>query len=859
MTLILRYCMRDLSAGLAGFRIFISCIVLGIAAITGVNSVTKSLSKSLAQESRQILGGDAAFSVVHRELDAAEREWLLQRGKISAIATLRAMTRATNGKSQLVELKAVAAGYPELGAVLTVPPITDLASLLEERLTLHGLVAEESLLARLDLKTGDAVTIGAARFEIRAVLKSEPDKLAGGFALGPRALISQNALRQTGLLQPGSLSRWTYRLILNDADALNNITPASDAAVQNLVTTANAAFPQAGWRVSTRNSTSSRMSRNVERFSQFLILVGLTALIIGGVGVSNAVRGFVEKKRRDFAILKSVGATGSYVVKIALAEILIVATIGIVFGLLAGAALPFVLAWLLAGLLPLPFSASVFPRELMFGAVYGILIALIFSILPLGRMHDLSVTMLFRGAVENIKTNVRKRYMVAVAVCVALFVTTVLFAANNARIAAIYLAATIAIFVLLRLIGLAIVNIARRAPRFGGPQMRLAISNIHRPGALTQSVVLSVGMGLSLLAALVTIDFNIREPLRRGIPGETPSFFFLDIQKQQAAEFETQVKKLAPAGEFESVPMMRGRLLQINGKDPASVRAGENSRWVLEGDRGITYAAALPAGSSLSEGKWWSADYAGPPLVSMESNSAEGLGLKVGDTVTINIAGRNVTATIANLRDVNWRSFGINFVFVFNTSALSGAPHSFLATVTFPAGPAGASKVASQQEDILVRELGQTFPAISMIRIKDTLDAITALARQLALAIQGATGVGLLASILVLAGAVSAGQSARRYDAVILKVLGASRNRLLQAYLIEFSLISLATAVFAVGAGVAVAWAILEMVLEIESFSVPWTALGAALGAALAITIILGLIGTWRILGQRVAPMIRTL
>lgn len=807
----------------------------------------------MAQESRQILGGDVAFSVVHRELTDAERNWLSQRGKLSTIATLRAMARADNGKSQLVELKAVAPGYPELGTVITTPSHPDLNQLLGEQGAKHGLVAEEGLLTRLALKTGDTVFVGDARFEIRAVLKSEPDKLSGGFALGPRVLISQTALRQTGLLQPGSLSRWTYRLIVNEASSLGGGTPASTAVVQNLVGSASAAFPEAGWRVSTRDNTSSRMARNIERFSQFLTLVGLTALIIGGLGVSNAVSGFVERKRRDFAILKSVGASGSYVVKIALVEILLVTVIGILIGLVVGAAMPFVLGWFLSGLLPLPFSASIFPRELFFGAIYGFLIAFMFSFIPLGRMHDLSVTMLFRGAVENTKSKLRWRYAFAASACMAMFVTTVLVTANSPRIAIIYLAATIAIFILLRFIGVLIVMLAKMAPRVGAPELRLAISNIHRPGALTQSVVLSIGLGLSLLVALVTIDFNIREPLRKGIPGETPSFFFLDIQKQQAGEFANQVKKLAPDGKFDSVPMMRGRLMKINGKDPASVKASENSRWVLQGDRGITYAANLPEGSTLSEGKWWSADYSGPPLVSMESNAAEGLGLKLGDTITVNIAGRNITATIANLRDVNWRSFGINFVFVFTPSTLEAAPHSFLATVTFPSG------VGSQQEEALIRGIGNSFPAISMIRIKDTLDAIAALARQLALAIQGATGVGLLASILVLAGAVSAGQSARLYDAVILKVLGASRSRLLKAYLIEFALLSLATAFFAIGAGVAAAWTILELVLEIESFSLPWTSLGAALGAALIVTIILGLVGTWRILGQPVAPMIRTL
>jgi putative ABC transport system permease protein len=849
MPLALRISIRDLTAGLAGFRVFIACIVLGITAIVGVNSVTRSLSESLASESRRIMGGDASFSVIHRELNADELGWLEKRGRVSTIATLRAMARNGAGQSTLVELKSVGADYPSVGSLVTSRPSESLAQLLDPLSGRFGAIVEPSLLARLSLKVGDTMTIGDVAFTVRAELRSEPDKVAAGFALGPRVIISEEAFRKSGLLQPGSLARWSYRLVM---PGTGQAVP-TDEEIAATINAAQKAFPDAGWRVTARSNATARLSQNIKRFAQFLSLVGLTALIIGGVGVANAVRGFVERKRKDLAILKAVGASGSYVFLLALFEVMLVATIGVVFGVILGAALPFALQIAFGSILPVPFKAFVFPGELLLGALYGFMITVVFSVVPLGRIHDTPVSFLFRGQVSDYAGSVRPRYIIMALLAGAIFVVLLLLTAANLRIVLIYLAATAIIFVLLRLVGYAIIALARVLPRRGSPVLRMAISNIHRPGSLTQSVVLSIGLGLSLFVALVTIDHNIREPLSRGIPGETPSFFFLDIQKDQVNAFRDQIKTVAPTSAFEGVPMLRGRLTRINGKDPTTFRARENVRWVLEGDRGITFSATLPEGSELSEGAWWPANYSGPPLVSMESDAAEGLGLKIGDDVTVNIAGRNITAKIANLRDVNWRSFGINFIFVFSPSALAAAPHSYLATVTFPDGGDSA------QENALALGISNNFPTITMVRIKDTLDSIAAIARQLAMAIQGATGVGLLASILVLAGAISASQSARRYDSVMLKVLGASRGTLLRTYLLEFLILSLAAATFAVGAGLAAAWVILTQVLELETFSLPVGGLAIALGLATIVTIGLGLAGTWRILGQRPATALRTL
>lgn len=316
LPLALRFAMRDLIGDRRGFGVFIACIVIGVAAISGVNGLSRALSQGLAREGRVILGGDVSFNLAHRELEQKERVWLEQRGRIDEIALMRAMTQYENAKSAedsnpaLIELKAVdPAVYPSFGTLDTDPP-QSAAQALAERNGVFGLIADPMLLARLDVKTGDRLVVGAARFEIRAVLRAEPDKLAGGVGFGSRVLISFDALKATGLVQPGVIVRYIARLSLPGSPSDDDVAHFADAA--------NAAFPRAGWDIRKRDAVSPQFTRNLERFSQLLTLVALTALVAGGAGVANAVQGLIERKRMAFAILKALGAPASRVFAIAL-------------------------------------------------------------------------------------------------------------------------------------------------------------------------------------------------------------------------------------------------------------------------------------------------------------------------------------------------------------------------------------------------------------------------------------------------------------------------------------------------------------------------------------------------------------
>ncbi|MGL4242420.1 MAG: ABC transporter permease [Beijerinckiaceae bacterium] len=843
VALALRFARRDFRGGIRGFGIFIACIAIGVAAITAVAAISRGLTDGIAREGRVILGADAAFVTIQREATDTERRWLDARGQVTPVAYIRAMARAADGASVLTEAKAVDMAWPMFGQAMLSPAMST-ADALKEIDGVFGAVADPLLFTRLNAKPGDVITVGERRFQLRAELVSEPDKLAGGVGFGPRLLISEAGLRATGILQPGSLVRWSYRITLPGDPQESQIAAIIDDAKRT--------FPEAGWDVRSRMNASPQFARQIDRFTQFLTLVGLTALLVGGVGVANAAQGFVDRKRPDLATLKSLGATGGFVFGLSLIEVLALALVGSLIGLAVGSAAPFLLTSLFGHLLPLPLTPSIYASELLRGLGYGLLTALAFSAWPLGKAHDIPVSALFRDLVDRDRRWPRLPYVLLTIAAVSALVALAVAFAWDSRIALLYVASAAGAFVLLRGVGWLIMAGARRMPRPRGTEARLALGNIHRPGALTPAVTLSLGLGLTLLVALGLIDSNLRNALTATLPERAPSFFFIDIPNSEAQRFDAFLKTQGDDVAIDRVPMMRGRVVAVKGVPAEQVKAAENAAWVLEGDRGITYSTSVPANSRLIRGAWWPADYRGRPLVSMTREIADGLGLQIGDEITVNVLGRNITAEIASVRQVEWRSVGINFVMVFSPNTFAGAPHTHLATLSF------GDKGTPEREARLARTAAVEWPAVSSVRVKDALQAASDLVAQLTAAMRGASAVALLSSILVLAGALAAGRSARIKDAVVLKTLGATRRQLFIAYLIEYGLLGAITAVFGLIAGAAASYGIVTQVMRLP-FEMNWAVALASLCIALFVTVILGLVGTWRILGQKPAPYLREL
>ncbi len=840
---------RELRGGIKGFRIVLACLALGVAAIAGIGSLSRAIEDGLRRDARKLLGGDLAFTLVHRPAGAAELAWLRARGEVSTAADLRAMAYVNGaggappeaGKDRLlVELKGVDGRYPLFGEVVADGRVLDahtLAEVLAPQGGRHGALVDPLLLARLGLKLGAVLKIGGAQIEIRGTLEREPDRATRLFTLGPRVLVSEDALLATGLVQPGSLIFYQHRLKLPAG--------ASPAAA---IDAAKKAFPEAGWRIRSTAEAAPGLDTFLSRLTLYLTLVGLTALLVGGLGIASGVKAWLDGRTGTIATLKCLGAPASLIFRVYLIEVVALAGIAILVGLAAGTGLPLLLAGPLEALLPVKLEISVYPLPLLLAAAFGLLTVLAFSLWAIGAAREVSPALLFRNTVAPVEARPRRAYLVATALCAAALAALAVLTAADRWMAGLFVAAIIGTFLLFQGGGIAITRTAKLASRRGtrSAVLRFALANLHRPGAPVGRIVLALGLGATVLVTIALLEGNLDRQLREQLPEKAPSFFFIDILPNQVADFDTAVKSVPGATGLERTPMLRGRIARINGVPVAEAAVAENVRWALDNERGLTYAAAPPESAELAAGKWWPADYKGAPLISFDANLANGMGLKVGDTLTFNILGREVTATIANLRKIHWRSLGINFTVIFAPGTLEGAPHSHIASVHVP--PAAETKLLTAVTDKL--------PNVSAIRVRDALDQAAGVFEQVGFAVRATAMVTLAAGLLVLAGAVAAGHRRRVYDAVVFKVLGATRRRILGAFLIEYGLIGLATAIFAAILGAILAWAIVTQVMNAPFALLPETAAGTALIAA-GIALAFGYFGIWRAMGQKAAPLLR--
>ncbi|WP_174803246.1 ABC transporter permease [Martelella limonii] len=842
LPLALKFALREMRGGLSGFYIFLACIALGVAAIAAVNSVSTAVNDGIAERGREILAGDIRFERDNQPLDGAALAYIETLGPMSQSVTMRSMTRLPDGSDQaLAEVKAVDDAYPLYGTVISDPAMpVDMA--IAEKDGRYGVLLAPLLAERLKLSPGDTLLLGNTELVVSGTLVQEPDALSEGFAFAPRIMISRAALDASGLVQTGSLTEYGYRIRLADP-------AASPDAVK---TEAETKFPDTGWQIRTSDRAAPSLSENVDRLSEFLTLVGLATLITGGVGIANAVSAYLESRRRAIAAFKCMGAPADMVVAIYFLQIMLVALIGIAIGVVFGAIIPLIALPLLSSLLDIAIPAGIFPLALALAALFGLLTALAFAILPLASARNVPATALLREHGFDEGRRPSWPFLAATAATLAILSALAIVTAEEKFVAGVFLAAVAGAFVVLRLVAVAIKWAAARAPHPRAPSLRLALGNIHRPGALTGSVVLSLGLGLTLLVGLALIDGNLNRELSRSLPERAPDFFFIDIQGNEVNDFKALIGEQAPDGELTLVPMLRGRILALNDIRTSEWKAPtEDAKWVLRGDRGITYDATLPENAKLAEGEWWPENYSGKPLVSFSADEGRELGLKLGDTVTISVLGRDITATIANFRTVEWDSLAINFVMVFSPNTFAGAPHSWLATLSDP-GSDNARNAG------ILGAVTRTFPTVTTIEVKAALEVAGDLVSQLATAIRAAAAIALIASVLVLSGALAAGNRRRGHDAVIMKTLGATRPALIRAFVYEYLLLGFATGVFALAAGSAASWYALTKIMMLPFALLPTVAIGTICGAVI-VTVAIGLAGTWHLLGQKPALYLREL
>ncbi len=834
MKLWLIYALRNLRSGLRGFWIFLTCLTLGVTAIAIIGSLGAAVERGLTEQGQPLLGGDLEFALVQRDASDPERAYIASLGQVSEVTTLRAMATA-NEKATLVEIKSVDSAYPLYGKLEFNQPVDDPYT---PKNDVRGIAVDELLLGRLGLKIGDTLKIGTLALQIRATIKTEPDRIGDGIVLGPRMLMSSEALQATGLIQPGSLITWRYRVKL--------VGDTSLVASKNLVETAEKKFPDSGWRIRARDQAAGGAERFVERLGYFMTLVSVAALVVGGAGIANAVAAFVNRRMASIATLKCLGIANRDIFGMFLTEIMLVGLIGIAMALALGAAAPALLNRFAGHLIPLPVTSQVEWRPLAFAAVLGLLITLAFAIWPLARIARVSGTSLFRSATAGVSGQPAWRYIALSLGLLILCALIILPSFDEKRVTAGYLGGLCASFAILSALALGLIKLASLLPKPPNVLLRHAVQSLYRPGNSSLSILLALGLGLGLFVTLALTDRTISYELRNSIPEKAPAFFFLDVRNTELDQFRAALLKEPGVKDIGNAPMLRGRIVKVKDVKAEDVKPAEGSSWALRGDRGLTYADELPAGSTLVKGEWWPKDYHGKPLVSMVDEIADGLGLTIGDKITVNVLGRDVEAEVANFRQVNWRSMGINFIMVFTPDTLKSAPHSHIVTVQMDGG----------DEAALLNHMAAAYPSITAVRVKDALNTVSDLLGKMLAAVRGASALTLLTGVLVLAGALAAGLSARSYEAVILKTYGATRQQLLTAFAIEYGLLGLVAAIFGIITGSVAAWALARFVLEMPfSFSAPTAALTALL--AMVLTIAAGMIVTLRALSAKPSVYLR--
>ncbi len=831
----LRLALRELRGGLSGFRIFMACLILGVTAIAAVGSLTRAIQEGMEREGQSILGGDLEIEIFQAQIAAEPRAWLNERGTLSDSARLRTMARVDGApRSTLVELRAVDSLYPLYGDFITKPSL-DNDALFEKRAGKWGVAIDPLLADRLGVEPGDTLIFGNVKADIRALIDREPDKANMGFQLGPSVMIRRAALEETGLITTGSLVNFYYKLRMPAGTDIK-------AVREDL----KEAFPDATWRVRDRSTSAPGLRRFIDQMGIFLTLVGISALVVGGVGVGNAVRGYMDRKTKTIATFKILGADGSTVFKTYFYQILLIGLVAIVVGMAVGSLLPSVLALFLPDTLPVKPDGGVYPVALVLSALYGLMITIAFAVWPLGKARDLPPVRLFRALVAPESRWPRFIYVATIFGAATVVVLLAVGMSDNRGLAAGFMGGAGATLGLLRFTSWVIERLAAKAPRSRNPLVRMAVANLHRPGAATGAVVISLGLGLTLFSTLALIEGNLSARLTEQVPEEAPAFFLLDIQRYQLEEFEDTAKGINGVEELVTVPNLRGRVTKLNGVNASDVEVAQNVRWILRGDRGLSYMDELGNGSHLVEGDWWPLGYAGEPEVSLGKEAADGLGLKIGDTISVTVLGREITATVRSLREIDWGTFGFNFVILFDPHTLKAAPHTYMATL----------KASNQAEVEAHKVLTNAFPNVTAIRMKEVLSSVNTMMDQIGTAVRATAAVAIIAGILVLAGAIAAGFRQRVYESVILKVVGAVRSQILRAYLLEYTLIGLITAAIALGLGSLTGWIVVDFVMEMEFSFLPAPMIFTVV-TSLLVTILFGLGSSYRALGIKPNAVLR--
>ncbi len=827
---------RDLHRRFRGLRLLLVCLFLGVGALAAIGTLTGAIRGELEMRGQEILGGDLQVTVWQRPPSEQELAQLQSYGVVSGGVRMQGTASARDGEATApIEIKAVDSQWPLYGTFLLSDGRQASAPTGDTAWVAQG------AMDRLGLSIGDSFRLGTLDLTVGGIIGEEPDRLSEGFALGPTVIVAQDVPQRAGLIAPGSMYESKYRIAF---DQTRDAQAVSDE-IEN-------AFPSAGFEFRTAERASPGADRFISRMGEFLTLVGLAALVIAGIGIGGGVSSYLQARRTSIATFKILGATSRDIARIYTLQIGAAACAGAVAGLLAGVATTPLLAQALGSLLPVETGFVLDPLALLRAAGFGLLVALIFAAPPLTKARHYPAMALMREGVMPLRREARSLLLPVGGGLLAITLLA-LVGSPTPLLSAGFLAGAALLLALLSLLGWLIRRTAARAPRPRNPLLRNALANLHRPGAQTGALVTALGFGLSAFVLLAAIQTSLDGNIERSVPRQAPDYFVLDIPKDQVVTFRDLVMADNPEAELRVTPSLRGRILAY-GPEGAMTRVADldelpEGAWALRGERGLTYSDFVPQGNRVTDGEWWRPFYDGEPLVSLDEDFANSIGLKVGDMITVGVLGVERSARVANLRRIDWETLGFNYALVFSPNALNDAPHNMAATIDLPDGA---------DTGPLLRKLVARFPSSSVIEVGQVLDEARVILGQVGTAVLAAASVAVLAGLAVLLGAIAAARASRLYDNVVLRVLGASRKQLLLLQLAEYGLLASLLALVALVLGTATAWLVIVELFEFDWMPI-WPRILAVLGGGLVLVLAFALGGSLPLLRAKPAQALRSL
>lgn len=879
-----RMAWRETRGGWRHFLYFLVCIAIGVSALVGVSLFAAHVEDAVSKQAKSLLGGDLELRSSH-PLTAESRTILqaldqrgINRTHVSELVAMAARTtqEATGAQAtQIVELKAVDHAYPLYGALKIEPPAS-LDGLLHPDRTAcgvvpcHGAVVQEALLLRMGVAIGDRVKIGTADFLITGLVRTEPDRMANAFSLGPRVIISEAGLKASALVQPGSRIRERELLQL-----------PSGMSFEPLRAELRGRLAADHVRVSSYRDAQPQLKQFLEQLSRYLGLIGLTALLIGGLGVAMSIQAFMQDKLKTIAILKTLGADSTLLIGAFVLQAVGLGLIGSIAGMLLGI--------LLQRLLP-PVLASGFVSDLLEqvgastelsavsigpllkGGALGVLTTLLFSLWPLLRVRDIAPAAIFRREVDpdsgdqasrlswRAKLGLQDRFGVTTAAAlIGGLVALSMWQAGSWRVGGWYIGGmALAILTLIGCARLLLFGL-RFIPRPASIGLRYAMGNVLRPGGHTAGILVAIGMSVMVIVTVSLVEQALLRQVGETRPVDAPTFFFIDLQPDQTEGFAKLIGERTGGRRPDMTPLVRSRLHAVNG-EPVKVdeerdqderrdesKEERRKQWYLSREYVLTFLDQLPKGNEIVQGAWWqTGQRVATPQVSMEEEAARSLGVEVGSHIELDIQGATIRAEVSSIRKVDWGNFSTNFYMILSPGSLDGAPVTYVATI----------HVDPDQEVPLQQAVVAAFPNVSAIHVGDVLRNFASVLDRLSLAIRAVALFCVVTGGLVMAAALAATRYRRLYESVILKAVGATRGLIARTFAAEYALLGLIGGIMAVGLSSVLSWLVLTHVFEL-TWSLHPVVLFTGLGCTVLLTLLVGLLSTFRILGQRPLAILR--